>query len=162
MSNVIDLHGPKEKTPEPAKDFKIALDVPLDLGLPEPPRKKPSVTKRIKWKLSRIKQAISDKAINPVRYYLHRREGNRLLGELVHLTRKLNRDDFHIFVSTSGHVNRVMVYVYPGGWKKGGERVIVFDNKLPGYGEYTKTKPGDLRETMKLMKSLSKLNHLKR
>ena len=39
--------------------------------------------------------------------------------KLVKKAMELHREDFHIFMSFSGHINQIEITWYNGGWKKG-------------------------------------------
>jgi len=164
MDNVINLH---EKSGGDALkvDFKMALDTPLNLGLSESSEteltnKKPSLYKRRRWKFIKFSRLFFDFTIRPIRDYFYHIEGGRLAGELTALAMKLNRKDFHVFVNFYGHVERIEVTICRGGWKKEGSKLVILEGWLPGRYEYGKMKPKDIKEAMKLLKSLSRLNNL--
>ena len=55
------------------------------------------------------------------------------VGKLFHLINKLNAPDFEVIATYFGHVNKITIDVYLGGWKagNGSERIEV--------DEYNKT-----------------------
>lgn len=165
MDNVIDLHKKEDGKAELNVDFKTALNTPLNFGLPEPLEtaptyKKPNLYKEIRWQFIKCSRLISTIFIRPVRDYLYRKASNRLVGELASLALRLNREDFHVFVHIHGHVERIKIEVCHGGWKKDCTKVTVLEGVLPGCCKYGKMKPKDIREAMKLLKSLSRLNKI--
>ncbi len=169
MNNVINMKGEKG-TPVPDSNFRIALKKPLTFCLSpmqmptvkaEQP-KKPSIFKKFHWRFYNVKKFSWEKIIRPTRDFFYRIESNRALGDLAALSLKLNRDDFHVSIDLSGHVNRIIIAAHQGGWVADdkGRRTRVIEGYLPGRYKYGTMRPRDLREAMKLLKSLSKLNHL--
>lgn len=159
MDNVISLH---EKNKE---DFKTTLDTPLSLRLSdtketEPTYTKPNLYRRIRWRLVKFSRLVFKVTIRPVRDYIYQKESSKLIGELTTLALQLNSEDFHVFVRLHAHVSSIQVEVYQGGWEKESDKkVTVLEGHLPGTYKYGKMKPKDIREAMKLLKSLSKLNN---
>ena len=124
---------------------------------------KPSPLKKIHLRYCRLKSKVSSRIIRPVRRYFYRLSSRKLLGELVVLSTRLNKPDFHVMVELSGHVDRLRVFVYPKGFdakdERDGEVIYVLDDYLPGYKTYGKMKPRDIKEVMKLLVAMSKLSH---
>lgn len=165
MDNVVNMQG-ERVVPNQAANPETPLIFQL-VRKPEPevkkeePRKPPSVFKKIKWKFYKAKRFIWETLIRPVRDFFYRLYGDRLLSELILLGRKLNRKDFHVFVHISGHTNTFDVSVHMGGWtKENGNKVSLSHTYMPGHSTLSKMRPKDIKELMKVLRSLSKLNHL--
>lgn len=167
-NNVVNMRG--ERIPlNPTADFKISLKTPFNFGLPptqilaaEVLKKKPGVLRKLRGKFYTAKKFAWEKIIRPTRDFFYRIESNKAFGDLAALSLKLNRSDFHVSLDLSGHVDRIIIRVHLGGWAEGnkGRCIKVIDGTLPGRYKYGKMKPRDLREAMKIIKSLSKQNHL--
>lgn len=110
-----------------------------------------------------LKRRILDATYVPIRDYFYRRAADCLVGELAVLARKLNRPDFHVFVSLAGHVDSISVRVFPKGWESESvDEIKILEGPLPGYRRFSKMTPRDMRNAMRRMIHLSELNDLRR
>lgn len=172
MDNVISLHKEKHRNQSAKKEFHTSLEIPLNLGLSEneeaEPKVKPKKTSairryylRTKWKINALYRKVVDSIFLPIRQRLYNWQSKRLLSELMLLTVELNRADFHITFNYSGHVDRIDIVAYLGGWKNRedevyGTKVRILRGALPGKCRYGKMKPRDIRHAINLLKTLSK------
>lgn len=162
MGDIVTLYTWETRKKCARKDFVTVLERPLNLGLGPTAKEKPkkrSLYKRLRWAVVRRVRPVYKATFRAALDWHRRREGIRLAGELATLAMPLNREDFHVFVNFSGHVNGLDVHVYAGGWDQGrGEKTRVLTGPLPGFSSYGKMRLRDLREAKKLIVSLSKMN----
>ena len=174
VSNIINFGNKKI-------GHKIILNAPLKLNFPT---KKPlesdnkaesteeavekkgfiekfiSVFKKVYKKTKKFIKLLEKIFITPIRSWYWRVESRKLMGELVSLSLKLNRDNFHVFIRYYGHIDNIEIQVCPRGWdKREHNQVTLVKGELPGYGKYYyKMKPHQLREAMKTLVNLSNLS----
>ena len=144
-----------------AHDEKITLDAHAVHDAFQTPAQVPANPSRATQMLMKLRagrRKLFDLMIRPARDYFYRRAADRLLGEMTQTAVRLNREDFHVFVEISGHVDNVTVRVFPGGWENdtAAQREIkILSGKLPGRGYYNKMKPRDLRNAIRLLIAMS-------
>lgn len=102
--------------------------------------------------IKKLKKAI----IDPVVFYYNQSIGNVLIGKLVALSFRLQREDFQVFVKFEGHVHLLRVRVRIGGWENGKE-VEVIRGKTPGHTARA-ISIREMKEAIRVVKSLSLLN----
>jgi len=172
MSNVVDLQGQSINL-QVEEDITVALSKPLELGLPptlerklEAEANRRRIGKALDAHIWRFRSFVFQNLIRPVRNYLYRVEGDRLIGELTTLAVRLNRPDFSVFVRIGGHIEDLHIEVYPKGWRyrddTDGARMTIFSAKQPGRGRYNRSTPSDIRAAMKALIALSKLSTCRR
>lgn len=169
MDNVISLREQKQKKANLQGDFQTVLEKPLNLDLQtktEAKSKKAGLLKRCywkcRWKVQSVLKHAFETCILPIRNYIYRKRTGQLMGELMSLVAKLNRDDFHIMVHFYGNASRIDVTVHLGGFsgkdtEPKGSKVRVLCGSLPATRNYSKMKPSDIRHAMTLLKTLSKM-----
>ncbi len=184
MDNIVSFQDEKiKKVWSKKSDHKIELHTPLKISFPteEAPNieneisgKKPEepieVTSfvgkvadfliKAHRKIKKFVMQLGDTFIKPIRSWYWRVESRKLMGELMTLSLKLNRNNFHVFIRFYGHTENIEVQVYPRGWEREEcEKLRLLTGKLPGYGKYYyKMKPHQIREAMKTLVHLSNLN----
>lgn len=165
MDNVVTIRGEPLRA-ECALDYRIALKRPLTLfaaPAPEDQPKRPAwvLYRQIRYRFRAARQFVWRKLLRPVRNRWYRLHGDHLVAELVRLSLKLNRADFHVHVNISGHVESLDLTIHLGGWRKDYARTISFSPiYLPGRSDISKATPRDIEDLMAVTKALSRMNHL--
>lgn len=93
-----------------------------------------------------------------IRNFIYRPLGRVFAVQAMQVGLRLNREDFNVFIRTSGHVDSLQIEIHPGGWSKGGG-VKIYDDYLPGY-RHSVSSPLDMIRAINKMKLHSRLQKL--
>ena len=166
MSEIIDILTREVREQHDVVAVPQAEPCPIVLpkeGLSETIEKaakpKPSFYQRtknkVKWNLRKLGKTFVYKVVHPYRRY----RTPAILGKLVKLSQELNdQDNFSIFLYTHGGCDKIVLSVYPLGYRLEDENrysIELLKGVLPGYRKHSDMRLKDLHNTIVVLKQLS-------